>query len=394
MHAVICGAGIAGLAAAISLERHGWRITLVEHAHELRDGGYMIDFFGPGYDAAERIGILDDLRERAHEVDRVEWVDEHGCAHARLRYDRMRDALDGRLFSLLRGDVERALREALPSGVELRFGTTVTGVEQHDGGVTVELGDQRVEADLLVGADGIHSGVRAHVFGPEEQFLRPLGLHTAAWFFRSDAVHDAIADRFVMMSVPGRMAGVYEVEPGLFATFFVFEEESAEMPSDPLAALRERFGDLGGFVPAMLAADPVDDVYYDLVAQVEAPAWHDRRVVLIGDGAYAVSLVAGQGASLALSGGVALGEALDVDALGGRADAIEAALQAFEARVRPSVTEKQAAGRKTAKWFVPSSRFAIGMRNLAMRVVDLPGMGRLVSPAIGVDAKGFAPPTR
>ncbi|GLI27853.1 FAD-dependent oxidoreductase [Agromyces rhizosphaerae] len=394
MHAVICGAGIAGLATAISLQRHGWSVTLVEHAVSLRDGGYMIDFFGPGYDAAERIGILDDLRERAHEVDRVEWVDEHGRAHARLRYDRMRDALDGRLFSLLRGDVERSLREALPADVELRFGTTVTGVTQHDGGVTVELGDERVEADLLVGADGIHSGVRREVFGPEERFLRPLGLHTAAWFFRSDEVHDAIADRFVMMSVPGRMAGVYEVEPGLFATFFVFEEQSTAMPGDPLAALRERFGDLGGFVPAMLAADPVDDVYYDVVAQVEAPAWHDGRVVLIGDSAYAVSLVAGQGASLALSGGVALGEALDAESLAGDPAGIEAALGAFEARVRPSVAEKQAAGRKTAKWFVPATPLQIALRNLAMRVVDLPGMGRLVSPAIGVDAKGFAPATR
>jgi 2-polyprenyl-6-methoxyphenol hydroxylase-like FAD-dependent oxidoreductase len=393
MHAVICGAGIAGLAAAISLQRHGWTITLVEHAPALRDGGYMIDFFGPGYDAADRLGILDLLEARSHDVEAVEWVDEHGRTHARLHYEQLSSALDGKLFSLLRGDVERVLAEALPAEVDVRFSTTVTRVDARADGVGVHLGDERIEADLLVGADGIHSGIRRLVFGPEEDYLRPLGLHTAAWFMKSAEVADALSGRFVMMSVPGRMAGVYEVEPGVLATFLVFEADGA-VPGEPLTSVRQRFADLGGFVAPMIAADPIDDVYYDLVAQVDMDTWHSGRVVLIGDAAYAVSLVAGQGASLALAGGVALGEALDSAALGKDADAVESALAGFEAAVRPSIVSKQAAGRRTAKWFVPTSHFRIGLRNFAMRIAELPGLGKLISPVIGVDGKGFAPPAR
>ncbi|GAA1468001.1 FAD-dependent monooxygenase [Microbacterium thalassium] len=394
MRAVICGAGIAGLAAAIALHRSGWQVTVLEHAPRLRDGGYMIDFFGPGFDAAERIGILDTLRARSHSVDVIDWADPDGHVRARLHYDRMRDAAGGKLISLLRGDVERTLFEALPSGVDLRFSTTVTGAHPRADGVTVDLGGERVEADLLVGADGIHSGIRAQVFGPEERFLRPLGLHTAAWFADSPPAATALSERFVIESAPGKMAGVYGVGGDRVATFLAFTETTTHAPADPLGAIRRRYGDMSGIVRPVLAAEPVDEVYYDLVAQVVMPTWRSGRVILIGDAAYAVSLVAGQGASLALAGGVALGEALVADAALADGDGIDAALAAFEERVRPVVEEKQAGGRRTVKWFVPRTKARVALRNLSMRAADLPILARLLSPALALDTKGFAPVSR
>ncbi|WES65712.1 FAD-dependent monooxygenase [Microbacter sp. GSS18] len=394
MHAVICGAGIAGLASAISLHRSGWQVTVLEHAPRLRDGGYMIDFFGPGFDAAERIGILETLRERAHRVDVIDWADPDGHTRARLHYDRMRDAADGKLFPLLRGDVERTLFEALPGGVDVRFSTTVTGARSHAGGVAVDVGGDRIEADLLVGADGIHSGIRAQVFGPEERYLRPLGLHTAAWFADSPPAATALAGRFVIESAPGKMAGVYGVGGDRVATFLTFTESAARMPEDPLTALRARYWDLSGVVRPVLAADPVDEVYYDVVAQIEMPTWRSGRVILVGDAAYAVSLVAGQGASLALAGGVALGEALDAYTLADDPQALDAALAAFEKRVRPVVEEKQAGGRRTAKWFVPTTPARLALRNLSMRMADLPMLARLLRPVLSLDTKGFAPVSR
>jgi choline dehydrogenase-like flavoprotein len=93
--AVICGAGIAGLTAAHELAELGWEVTLLEQAPTPRIQGYMIDFFGPGYDAAERMYVLPQLAELGYQVDELRYHDDAGRTRARLSYRRIADALDG-----------------------------------------------------------------------------------------------------------------------------------------------------------------------------------------------------------------------------------------------------------------------------------------------------------
>ncbi|HEU0090180.1 MAG TPA: hypothetical protein VFQ77_21415 [Pseudonocardiaceae bacterium] len=118
------GAGIAGLAPARLLGEAGWHLVVVERSDELREQGYMLDLFGPGFDAAEAMGLLPRLRELAYPVDEVSYVDHRGRQVAGLDYRRFASALGGRLLSLMRGDLEHALRESLGERVELVFGRT------------------------------------------------------------------------------------------------------------------------------------------------------------------------------------------------------------------------------------------------------------------------------
>jgi 2-polyprenyl-6-methoxyphenol hydroxylase-like FAD-dependent oxidoreductase len=76
--AVVCGAGIAGLTVAGELARAGWAVTVLERSPARREHGYLVDFFGPGFDAAEEMGLLPRLRELAHDVDVVCFVDGSG----------------------------------------------------------------------------------------------------------------------------------------------------------------------------------------------------------------------------------------------------------------------------------------------------------------------------
>ena len=86
MKAIISGAGIAGLAAAYELGRAGWDVVVLEKADSLRDGGYMIDFFGPGYDAAEANGLLDAFARHARKVEGVELVNADGSRQGYMSY--------------------------------------------------------------------------------------------------------------------------------------------------------------------------------------------------------------------------------------------------------------------------------------------------------------------
>ncbi|MEU4428913.1 FAD-dependent oxidoreductase, partial [Actinoplanes sp. NPDC024001] len=285
MRVVICGAGIAGLALAQRLDTAGAEVIVVEKAPGPHSGGYMLDFFGPGYDAAEAMGVLPRIRELGYAVDELAYCDDSGRRRAGLRYREFARAAGGRVVSLMRPDLERALREHLGPGVEVRYGRTITAIDDRPDGVTVTLDDgTALTADLLAGCDGIHSAVRALTFGPERDHVRYLGFHTAAYTFDDPLAHAAVAGRFCMTDTLHRTLGFYGLRDGRVAVFAVHPAADPARPADARAALRREYAPLRWIAPRALAACPPDaDVYYDQVAQVVAPAWSRGRVVLLGD---------------------------------------------------------------------------------------------------------------
>ena len=114
MKAIIAGAGIAGLSAANFLAARDWSVTVLERADGPRQEGYMIDFFGPGFDAAGELGVLPRLRELGYPVARLDYVDAKGRSRAHLDVGSFASMMDGNLVSILRPDLELVLREALP----------------------------------------------------------------------------------------------------------------------------------------------------------------------------------------------------------------------------------------------------------------------------------------
>lgn len=362
MRAMIVGAGVAGLATAWWLQRIGWDVQLVERAPEFRAGGYMIDFFGPGHEVAARMGLLPELERHRARISSVTAVDERGRRRSELG-ESTYAAVAGGMISLLRGDLAGVLRDGANSPI--RFGLTVEAIERTAQGVRVLLTNGTTEeVDLLVGADGAHSRVRELAFGPEDQFVRHLGYHVAAFSGQDAGLSRRIGERYQMLTMPNRMVGCYAVGEGGFATFFLYRDENWHLPDDPASVLRARFGDLGWVVPELLRALG-GDIYFDQAAQVEMTSWHSDRVVLVGDACGAVSLFAGHGASLAMTGAYVLAEELaegDVDA----------ALVRYQERMRPPVTRTQEFGRRFTEWMAPSTRWRITLRDWMFRLAGLP----------------------
>jgi 2-polyprenyl-6-methoxyphenol hydroxylase-like FAD-dependent oxidoreductase len=106
---LICGAGIAGPAFAYWLKRYGFEPTLIERAPSFREGGYMIDVWGTGYEILQRYGLLDAARARGYIFDRLQFVDEQGREVSGFGGDIFRGAFGNRFFSVPRGDLAHVL---------------------------------------------------------------------------------------------------------------------------------------------------------------------------------------------------------------------------------------------------------------------------------------------
>ncbi|WP_327038946.1 FAD-dependent oxidoreductase [Micromonospora maris] len=376
---VIVGAGIAGLAAATRLGRDGWRTTVVERAPGRRSSGYLVNLLGSGYDAAQRLGLLPALSDRALGSFSTVLVRADGRPKFTVPAALAEATLGPRAMTVFRGDLEAALYDAAREHTEFRFDTTVTAIDQDVDRVRVTLSDGSTEeADLLVGADGVHSATRASVFGAQYRVDLPYVVAAVPLAEPVAEVPESSATTFIG---PGRTAAVISLGPGRSSAFFTYrcEDPGREVARGALDALRAAFADLGGGIPEalrQLAEDPTG-AYFDQVSQVVMPKWSDGRVVLLGDAAWCVTLFAGHGAALALAGADRLGTALN------RPDQdIPAALAGWEASLRPEVVKRQALARRGMHQYAPPSRVHVWLNDVTMRAITLPGVRGVLRRAV------------
>jgi 2-polyprenyl-6-methoxyphenol hydroxylase-like FAD-dependent oxidoreductase len=366
MKVLISGGGIAGLTLAFWLRRHNHQVLIIEKSPRLRTEGYMIDFFGSGYDVAEKMGLIQDLSLLHYQIPRLTFVEPTGQEKFSLDYLQVRKLFDDRHFNFMRGDLERVLYSTIKANVEVRFDTTIDTLQQDNRKVRAKLSDGSIEdIDLLVGAEGLHSTTRRAFFGADERFERSMGYHTAA-FIIEEPPKGINPNAFYTLTEPLRQVSVYPIRGGRLAAFFI--HKASQKPGSlsgegAKIELRDVYKGMGWIVPELLARLSAEtDVYFDNVSQVELPSWSSGRVVLVGDACQCVSLISGQGASMAMAGAYILAEEL------GAGHDYSAALTRYERRVKPSIKKKQRAGRKMARWFVPEGRFRMAVRDAMLRL--------------------------
>jgi 2-polyprenyl-6-methoxyphenol hydroxylase-like FAD-dependent oxidoreductase len=367
---LISGAGIAGLTLAYWLKRYGFEPTIVEKALALRAGGYMIDFWGLGFDVAEKMGLLQKLGEAHYDIPELDYVDQHGKRKGGLSIIKMREAVNFRHYNLLRSDLERVLYDIIAPDIEIRFGQSIEEIEQDAREVRVILTDGSSEPyDLLVGADGLHSNVREKLYGDESEFERYLGYYTSSFTIDNYLGDDRM---FKSYSTPGKQIGLYSIAEGRMATFFIFkEEERLDISYHDTKAQKELltkvFKDEGWESRRILnQMESAPDFYFDSVSQIYLQPWSRGRTTLVGDAAHCVSLLAGQGSALAMASAYVLAGELR-EAEGNH----EIAYRRYEELMMPEVLRTQRLAQEFADEFVPPTGFAIWKRNHLSRLMPL-----------------------
>lgn len=374
MKILISGAGIAGPTLAFWLAHYGFEPTLIETAPRFRTGGYMIDFWGAGFDIAQRMGLSDEISSRGYRIRELRVVDSSGKKVAGFPVDAFSRITHGRFISLPRTELALAIFNRIERGVETIFGDSVDRIDQTGSGVRVTLQSGGVrQFDLVVGADGLHSRVRELVFGEESRFESYLGFKAAAFEVQGYRPRDDLV--YMLHTAVGQQVGRVTMRGDRTMFLFTFKDDDPDIPDDiaaQKALLRKRFGSTGWECPGILEAlDAADYFYLDRVSQIRMNSrqglWTQGRVTLVGDAASCVSLLAGQGTALAMVAAYILAGELH------RAGGDHAtAFGRYQDLFAPFVLNKQKAALRFAGTFAPKSRWALFLRNQIFNLLAIP----------------------
>jgi 2-polyprenyl-6-methoxyphenol hydroxylase-like FAD-dependent oxidoreductase len=378
--ALIVGAGIGGLSAAIALRRSGWDVRVFEQADSPRELGFGVGIAPNAVAALRELGVGDTVVARGFEPRRGELRRMDGSVIKRAELPP--NALGGPMLVALRPALHGALLEAVGPDT-VTFGTRVTGFINSNGRVRLHANDQDLEGDLLVGADGIGSVIRRqlHVNEPPP---RPSGIVAVR-----GAVHGALGhlgDRHAVLYMGQGVESMFVRASDTGIYWFLSLAETLVAPHlrhDPsgiVAAMAREFDD-----PFRAITSLTTDLRVDaLVDRDPLPAWGTGGVTLLGDAAHPMLPQTGQGAAQAIVDAVVLAQTLAQE------PTVDQALRSYERQRIPKTAALVAQGRRTARVMATTNPVLCTLRELVARAMPITTFARFyarINRRAGTDVK-------
>jgi 2-polyprenyl-6-methoxyphenol hydroxylase-like FAD-dependent oxidoreductase len=295
-----------------------------------------------------------------------------------------------RFTSVRRSDLSATIYRAIEGKVETIFGDAVAAIEEHDSGVYVAFDHAPPRnADLVIGADGLHSRVRALAFGPESEHEVSLDYHVAAFEVDGYRPRDELA--YVSHGLPGRQVSRFAMRHDKTLFLFIFHDEYMR-GDEPKSVLRNAFAGAGWeWAEIEKELEHASDLYFDRVSQIRLGRWTKGRTALVGDAAACVSLMAGEGTGLAIAEAYVLAGELHAC----RGD-FAAAFARYEARLMPFLKQKQESAARFTSSFAPRTALGNSFRNVVTKLLRVPVfaewfIGRDLRDNIELPNYAFAP---
>lgn len=373
--AIVIGGGIAGPSTAIALQKAGIEPMLFEARQQGGDSdGIMLTLATNGIDALQAMGADASVLELGFGTPGITL---RGHTGKRLGANQIGSGRPGRPVSrtMRRADLSAALRaEAISRSVPIEWGKRLVGAEELDGGVRATFADgSTAEADILVGADGVHSTVRS-IIDPAAPKPTYSGLITTGGYARVPGI--PAADRGYEMIFGKRAFFGYGTAPDGETWWFVNiprrrEPVRGELEAIPESDWRSSFAQLyaddAGPALELIGATSHFPPLTPIHTLARLPRWSRGRMVLLGDAAHAPSPTSGQGASLSIEDAVVLATSLR------DTDTATNAFARFESTRRPRVEKIVAAAARINNSKAP------GPVGRLFRDLVLPGILRMTA---------------
>lgn len=331
---VVIGAGPAGMAAALSAHQAGHEVSLLERYPQARPAGNILNLWPPPIKALGLLGVdIDDLGSPC----RTEFRNIRGRTrvHVRLPQDVV-DTYGGGFIGLLRPDLYQRMLDALPAGV-LQVNRQVLGFTQNEAGVRIELADGEIlDADVLVGADGIDSLVRRTLWGEQPKREHNLHIFGGYTFDQPPAAQPGLCILTHGPTIQGSWTSIRSKGRTGYQWWVLGAWDAAdEFDADPHATASAMASGFPAPLPELVAAtEPGHVQRWVLRDRPALKQWSKGRVTIVGDAAHPTSPYAAYGAGMATEDGFFLGRRLGGVDLADY-QAVRTALDEFEAPRRP-----------------------------------------------------------
>jgi 2-polyprenyl-6-methoxyphenol hydroxylase-like FAD-dependent oxidoreductase len=363
---LISGASIAGLSTAYWLNRAGYNVTIVELANTPRSGGAAINVQQDALVIAKRMGIFEQLKAHRLKSEVWEFKNADDATVGSMLLDKAENHTtdnDIEEIEIERDKLSTILLNTVRDDVELNFNNSITALSETKEAiqVTFKNGSQR-KFDLVLGCDGLHSGVRKIWFGQESEYAHFLKYYFSLIIVNKPLIQQGTAQLY---NVPGKviMLNAYNNKTDIVFGFFSDKEikyDYRDAEQQKRITINQFTGQSWRTAELLEELEKSEISYFDKFCQIKMPSWTKGRVALVGDAGYCASPAAGIGASLAI-----IGAATVADALEKHEGNFELAFQEYNQDLRPFIEEVQATALTMLnEYFIPKTAEAIQKRNV------------------------------
>ena len=366
----IVGGGIGGLSAALAFREFGFEPEIYEQAPALLDVGAAIAIWPNALRVLERLGLKDAILERAGEMDEIRWLDHRGNLLNHLSVPQS--------VALHRADLQATLLHALPAS-SIRLGHSFTAHQEQNGRIVATFSNQQsIEADFLIGADGIHSHVRAQLLNDAQPIYRGY----TVWRGISSATPDSLPhNAAVEIHGCGQRFGIGPVGNGRIGWWATANSPSPAHLDNPQQELLRLFKDWHRPVTQLIEHTPTDRILTTTALDREpSRTWGSKRVTLLGDAIHPTTPNLGQGGCLAMEDAMVLARCFE------RYGATEEALRKYES----CRYQRTAALTKYSRYYGSVGQweniFARGFKTSLLSLAPEPILQRLVQTVFDYDA--------
>jgi salicylate hydroxylase len=319
---VIVGGGIGGLAAAVALRSRGAQVQLYEQAHHFGEVGAGLILRANSLRVLQRVSLGDDVARLGASITDVQYCQADGTVLVQETFGR---TAEDTMLGLHRADLVTALAAHLPEEVVHTGHQCVAFAQDAQRAMVTFTSGAQAEAEVVVGADGIHSTLQHDVVAPSE----PVFSGTVAYrgLIPAAQVPEWPAGSFRIWLGAGKLLLVYPVRAGELLNFVgavpADEQmrESWSAPGDP-AQLEAAFADGWEPLVSRILAQVKTTFRWGLYDRDPLPHWSRGRLTLLGDAAHPMLPYEGQGANQAIEDGMALATLLQVASAADVADAL------------------------------------------------------------------------